>query len=197
MNMSDNFYILFLIFTLAFFHETNCQNLKYKDGEPIGNDAEILLECRNNLIANGDMIGTNAEFDKACLCIYKDLWSRITFKELEIANKNGTVVELFGSGQNLKLFQNCIMKSGLTVNEEYKLNNNAASNQMRQNEINLCIDQVKLKQDSSDNNKIDPIEYCTCFINKLYKSGITLKEKNSSNSLLMQEIAKECILLQK
>lgn len=171
----------------------NSQNIRFKDGQIIGNDDLLIKSCRENMIKNNQMVGTTQQFDDYCSCFLSKLYGNITMKEMENAAKEGTLVELFGKEQNYALLQQCTFNSGITVKSNTIIKGEFVPDRIKDKEIEDCILKVKnmyLSNITSNQAK----DYCSCLVDNFYGKNLSFSDiyEDSSNAKFLQKVVNPC-----
>jgi clan AA aspartic protease (TIGR02281 family) len=187
--------ISFLLFFIV--QTTYAQDVISKDGVSLGKRSDFINACiggANKKLMN--LNGIEIETSKYCSCVCDNLIPKINSWEMEEAAKKNKMSDLFLKEENLKILMECL-EGNYTISDDYKFSKSENSDLQIQVGIKNCV--TELLNDTSVNDvwtEDMANEYCSCAVEKLFKSGYTFKdlqEIENENSPIYNEIALPCV----
>ncbi|MFM7017136.1 MAG: aspartyl protease family protein [Bacteroidota bacterium] len=188
---------LIALLFIACFQIAHAQDVKSKDGISLGKRSDFIMACvkgANKKLMN--LNGLEIETEKYCSCVCDNLIPQINSWEMEEAAKKNKMTDLFLKDDNLKILMDCL-EGNYTISDDYKFGKGENSDLQIKVGIKNCVSE--LMNDSAAKEiwtEEMANEYCSCAVEKLFKSGYTykdLQEIENENSPIYNEIALPCI----
>lgn len=173
------FHVIVLILSLSNF--VHAQNIKTKDGVFIGSRDELIAPCIkiiDDALANYKY-KPNIDSKEFCNCILDSIFPMINYNELDQAGKN---IDLAGLILKYKdSFRSCQCLKSININLG----------------ISSCVGNYLNYSIGDENFSLEQaINFCYCYVPKLYESGNTYKDENDiddKNSPFYNEIFLPCL----
>jgi clan AA aspartic protease (TIGR02281 family) len=188
------------------------QKVYTKDGIPL-KSSDLLKPCIEGFKGQAfDLKGAEFSGEAYCSCVVYELIPRIHYKDLVAAVNNGTILDLFMKKENFKIILDCVESNvefkKNTVIVDPKIDTNYTKKQQalfqkRKEEIQIevienCVNNLINSPDNLNISRQVARKYCTCAMDKIYKSGITygeMLELDNINSNAYNEVIEPCLIL--
>lgn len=179
------------------FTSSNAQDVKTKDGIAIGKRSDFIKSCvkgANKKLMNFN--GLEIETEKYCSCVCDNLIPQINSWEMQEAAKENKMSDLFMKDENFKILMGCL-EGNYKISDDYSFDKAGDSEITVQSGIKNCVLELMSDPEAKEVWTEEMAnQYCSCAIEKLFKSGYTykdLKEIENENSPIYNEIALPCV----
>ncbi len=179
------------------FTSSNAQDVKTKDGVAIGKRSDFIKSCvkgANKKLMNFN--GLEIETEKYCSCVCDNLIPQINSWEMQEAAKENKMTDLFMKDENFKILMSCL-EGNYKISDDYSFDKAGDSEITVQSGIKNCVLELMSDPEAKEIWTEEMAnQYCSCAIEKLFKSGYTykdLKEIENENSPIYNEIALPCV----
>ena len=179
------------------FTSSNAQDVKTKDGIAIGKRSDFIKSCvkgANKKLMNFN--GLEIETEKYCSCVCDNLIPQINSWEMQEAAKENKMTDLFMKDENFKILMSCL-EGNYKISDDYSFDKAGDSEITVQSGIKNCVLELMSDPEAKEIWTEEMAnQYCSCAIEKLFKSGYTykdLKEIENENSPIYNEIALPCV----
>ena len=188
--------ILAVMITFLFLN-SNAQNVLTKDGVVLGKRSDFIKSCAKG--ADKKLMNFNGieiETEKYCSCVCDKLIPEINSWEMQEAAKENKMTDLFMKDENFKILMGCL-DGNYKISDNYTFEKGDNSDLTIQSGIKNCVLELMSDPEAKEIWTEEMAnQYCSCAIEKLFKSGYTykdLKEIENENSPIYNEIALPCV----